>query len=429
MHAAVIACYFLLIPPDAPLAAFPAVPAARLKEAGLPADGASLLMYLRERLLQPGDAEKLAGLVKQLGDRSFAARKKASDGLVAAGPKAMPFLRNALADADAEVRKRAQACMAALERQSALLPLAVQQLVHDRPGLEMPVLLGLASISAGPLEDAVLSAMAILTIQRGPDSALIAALKADDPAQRAAAALTLGRFGAGYRDPLRPLTKDADARVRYAVALSLLAGGEKPAATRLANLLDDGDADLANRAESVLLSLAGEHAPAIVANATPAVRKEVWQGWCRLNGDRLDTRFVNDWLPPISMPGRATAFARKSIGAMRNGDTTNLRPMLAPQFLFGTGHYQTENWLENQVRAGSISPQFFRGLKVVPFSRYADWARSPREMELVNQKEDAAGWAVLYAPSPQTWGTIFVHQQRERFFLSGISIDRFGRIE
>lgn len=93
MHPAAIACYFLLIPPNAPLAAFPAVPAARLQDAGLPADGASLLVYFRARLLQPGDAEKLAGLVKQLGDRSFSVRKKASDTLIASGPKAIRFIR------------------------------------------------------------------------------------------------------------------------------------------------------------------------------------------------------------------------------------------------------------------------------------------------------------------------------------------------
>src|SRR5437764_14251731 len=60
------------------------------------------------------DAERLAGLVKQLGADTFAERDAATRELVAAGEKALPALRGAAAGRDAEARRRARAVIRAI---------------------------------------------------------------------------------------------------------------------------------------------------------------------------------------------------------------------------------------------------------------------------------------------------------------------------
>src|SRR5215813_3887910 len=67
-----------------------------LKSAGLETDGAALLRYFRARVPSKDDQARLAALVRSLGSRSFAARRKASGELVAAGETALAFLKLAL---------------------------------------------------------------------------------------------------------------------------------------------------------------------------------------------------------------------------------------------------------------------------------------------------------------------------------------------
>src|SRR5262249_53064609 len=80
-------------------------------QAGVQADGPSLVEFFRKRVPDEVTPEQLAALVKQLGDDDFAAREKASDRLRALGTRALPALRRALQDADQEVRRRAQDCI------------------------------------------------------------------------------------------------------------------------------------------------------------------------------------------------------------------------------------------------------------------------------------------------------------------------------
>src|SRR5262245_45324084 len=82
-----------------------------LKQAGVQADGPSLVEFFRKRVPDEVTPEQLAALVKQLGDDDFAVREKASDRLRALGTRALPALRRALQDADQEVRRRAQDCI------------------------------------------------------------------------------------------------------------------------------------------------------------------------------------------------------------------------------------------------------------------------------------------------------------------------------
>ena len=77
-----------------------------LKKARLPSDSVSLLNYLRKQTLSAANQEELKALVRQLGDRSFRVRQKASAALLARGAAALPFLRQALGNADLEIARR-----------------------------------------------------------------------------------------------------------------------------------------------------------------------------------------------------------------------------------------------------------------------------------------------------------------------------------
>lgn len=82
-----------------------------LKEAGVKADGPALVEFFRKRVPPDVSPERLAALVKQLGDDDFDAREKASAALKALGARALPALRRAAGDADPEVKRRAQECL------------------------------------------------------------------------------------------------------------------------------------------------------------------------------------------------------------------------------------------------------------------------------------------------------------------------------
>jgi hypothetical protein len=83
----------------------------------------------------PGAAPDAARLVTRLGSDSFAERESAAGELDRLGPAALPALRRALTDADAEVRRRAAALIEAIEQREQsrrlLQPLTVRLSYKD----------------------------------------------------------------------------------------------------------------------------------------------------------------------------------------------------------------------------------------------------------------------------------------------------------
>jgi hypothetical protein len=82
-----------------------------LREANVPIDDASLLAYLRQHTGNDTDLQRLEALVRQLGSDSFAEREQASARLTALGLVALPSLRQAKTDKDAEIARRAAQCV------------------------------------------------------------------------------------------------------------------------------------------------------------------------------------------------------------------------------------------------------------------------------------------------------------------------------
>src|SRR5437588_9610288 len=89
-----------------------------LKAAKIAAEAPALLDYFRKRTITQPERDKIAGLIRLLGDDSFKVREKASEDLLGCGPITLPQLRQAVNDPDEEIRERAREGIAAVESKS-----------------------------------------------------------------------------------------------------------------------------------------------------------------------------------------------------------------------------------------------------------------------------------------------------------------------
>jgi hypothetical protein len=180
----------------------------RLKQAGVPTDGPGLVEYLRGQTPGPVEVMNVKTLVRQLGDRSFAVRERASAGLIALGRTAAPYLRTALGDGDPEVSRRARHCLERLAvHDGGALPAAVRVLAWRKPdGAESAMLDYLAAAPDAIDAVEVRSALSAVAMRDGkPVPVLVAACASDDPARRSAARTALWADGPVLDAPGRRL--------------------------------------------------------------------------------------------------------------------------------------------------------------------------------------------------------------------------------
>ncbi len=263
---------------------------ALLREHRVGTDGPALLAFFRERTLTEADRERLADLVRQLGSDDFAQREKASAALVARGTPAVPFLRPAATSTDAEVARRARACLEEIDRGPgpALPAAAVRLLARRKPAGAVEALLCFAPLADDPsIEDEVAAALVALGLHDGKaDVALLEALRDKEPARRAVAVAAVARAtDAGQRAAARRLLTDPDAAVRFRAAVAVLSGRDRDGLAALVDLLSDASTAWADRAENALFQLAGEQAPEIKGAEK---RQTAWQRWLRERGDKVD---------------------------------------------------------------------------------------------------------------------------------------------
>jgi hypothetical protein len=181
-----------------------------LRGANLGADGPALLHLFRQQTLTSADREKMAQLVRQLGAKSFRTREKASSDLVALGAAAVPLLRKAAADTDAEVARRAERCLRMIEASTStrVVTAAARLVAIRKPRGAAEVLLAyLPGAADETVASAVRAALAELaTLDGKPNPVLVKAMADENPVRRAAAAAALGRDGGDYeRRPGRRL--------------------------------------------------------------------------------------------------------------------------------------------------------------------------------------------------------------------------------
>jgi HEAT repeat protein len=311
-----------------------------LKEAGLPTDGPGLLDYFRRRTLSQADRERLASLVRQLGNRSFARRERASEALVAVGEAALPFLAPALHDEDPEIVRRARLCLDEIEKipHAANHLTAARLLVVRAPEEAAAVLLGyLPFADWEAVGEPLLEPLKTVGLKKTgkktePVPLILAAVKDQEPTRRAAAAYLLGYTTGAPRDLLRRLLTDGHPLVRFHAAVALLRQHDSRGVPALVALVGEGPLSLAWQADDLLYRVAGERNPP-VAPADPATvegRKKwraVWEDWWRTNREKVDLARVSLEQPNLGLTmtceidglgqykGRVSAFDRS--GSLR----------------------------------------------------------------------------------------------------------------
>jgi HEAT repeat protein len=274
-----------------------------VRAAGLRTDPESLLRFLRERTLTDEDRRAIEEQIRQFGSRSFAARERAFEAVKKRGPSALPYLKAALTSKDIEVIRRAERCLAEIDRGPGpeLPAAAVRLLLRKPPAGAVPVLVGyLPNVEDENVEEAVLEALVKLTPEKGkPDPALVAALRDDQAPRRAAAGYVLGRRAEEpVQAEVRKLLADRDMAVRFRAAQGLLAGRDRSAVTALPPLLAEAPLGIAWQVEELLVRLAGEDAPAVSLGSGDAeTRTKVrtaWEQWWKKHGERADLARVGD---------------------------------------------------------------------------------------------------------------------------------------
>lgn len=260
-------------------------------------DGPALLAFFRQRTSSDSGRARIADLIRQLGDDRFREREKAAAALVAQGPVALPQLRQAIANPDLEVRRRAATCVHRIEADdggATLVAAAARVLVTRRPAGVAEVLLAyLPECADDWAAEEVRAALAAVALPGGkPDPVLTAALEDASPLRRGAAAAALCRAGAAeLRPAVRKLLHDADSGVRLRVSLSLAEAAERDAVPVLIDLLAELPPEQGWQVEEALSLLAGQEAPTAPPRKDDAGRRacrDAWAAWWVSHGDRVD---------------------------------------------------------------------------------------------------------------------------------------------
>jgi HEAT repeat protein len=414
-----------------------------LHKAGVATDGPGLLEFFRKQTARGPSPERVAALVKQLGDRAFRARESASKELTALGLPVLPDLRQALRSPDAEVQRRARQCIEVIEQKSTvpLAAAAARLLKLRRPPDAVPVLLRYLPLADETAEDEILEALAVLGVREGrADAALDAALHDKVPVRQAAAARVLGGAGsATQKAAVRELLHKADAKVRLRAAQGLLAGCDKSAVPALVALLDQGPVEVAYQAEDLLGGLAGVRAPAVGLEDTTVARRKcraAWEAWWRRNASKLHLTDA-DVAALFNTSVRTREVARRFLGALLKGDGATLRRTTDVPFGIVAGDqamtFRTradfDNFIKDFARQAKDQRMTFTVRKVVGLNEYARSAGKGQAafLKTLRPAEVRAVYAEVTQNGRADGGVILVRLVRGRALVIGIGDDSSQR--
>ncbi|MGH7226573.1 MAG: HEAT repeat domain-containing protein, partial [Gemmataceae bacterium] len=252
-------------------------------------EGNALLGIIRKHVPTPEVRRKVKALIEQLGNDEFKTRESADKELRRLGRVALPQLRQAKSDPDAERAQRARRVIERIEGdpKSHLSGAVVRLLALRKPdGATAALLAYLPLAEEDNLGDEVKAALIALALRDGKlDAALLRALDDELPLIRAAAAEALVRGGGrrGRAAVAKLLRKDTPL-VRLRIALALVRTGDKDGVSVLIDLLAVLPGEQASEAEEALYQLAGDKPPKLPDDNTK--RRDVWAAWWKSNAQR-----------------------------------------------------------------------------------------------------------------------------------------------
>jgi hypothetical protein len=325
-----------------------------LAEAKIELSAGGLREYFRAAT--PGDVElkKVATLLTKLGSDDFGTREQASEALVAMGPRILPILRTKLNHQDPETKNRLQACVEKLKASSKeedIAAAAARLLRRHNPQTAADVLLAfLRWVNSDDVENEVLITLVEASERDGKVLDTLAGMLDDaSPKIRGVAALLLARGDKDeHKNLARKALKDQDAEVRFRAAQGLLSAGDKTATAEIIELLADAPLPVAQKAEQLLVRLAGESSPCMPLGTDDKLSgkcRSGWQGWYadRVQAAELPTADVVRF-PSAAMMARDTV--RRYIDAGRKRDTEALAKTLAGRInVLSTGEVSRDELL------------------------------------------------------------------------------------
>jgi HEAT repeat protein len=268
-----------------------------LRKGKIRRDDESLVKFLLSGRIDDVDTAKRDKLIGQLGSQVYKEWKGAVEGLTAMGYAAVPPLRKALKDPNAEVRDKAQHCLDLIgrvpERDTIL---AAIRLMMERQTPKLLEIL-LQVLPAAPDEDVAdevaydIDQLACKGNRIHPT--VLAALADKQAARRALAACIVGyRGNAEQRSEVAKLLKDADPLVQLRAAQGLLAAKKTDGLPVLVALLAEGSLDIAWQAEELLRYVAGKSAPNSFVGLNDDKQlqacHEAWTAWLKVQKARID---------------------------------------------------------------------------------------------------------------------------------------------
>ncbi|WP_157369372.1 HEAT repeat domain-containing protein [Zavarzinella formosa] len=285
---------------------------AMLRSAGLPADSAFLIEYLKQRTRDTIPADELNKLLEELGAEATAGSATAK--LVQRGPSAIAALRRAKNDAGNQILgERASKCLALIEGKAGTdLTAGVLKLATARqaPGATETILAFAPHAEDSGVLDVVGTSLVRLAYPDGKsDTSLANAITNRQALIRMLAAEALARADQpATKRMLVPLLSDPVRIVRQRAAIALCKADEILAVPVLVELLATATKAERVPVEETLQNLAGETGPkGLPVGDDPVARQAVHQGWekwwKKVDGPGLLDEFRTRTLHPEEVAG------------------------------------------------------------------------------------------------------------------------------
>lgn len=269
-----------------------------LRNLNLPTKGDGLLQIFRDRTPKADLVEEFQKHAAKLGSTNFQERTKASDDLLKMGPVIRPLLEALIAEGklELETKRRMQQLLTNFppEKDITATATAARLLLRDKRADRLQVLLDFAPHAANEYvrQEVQLAINEAALEDKKPAPLILAALKDETPAKRAAAAEAIVRsLGADKaKEHVAALLKDEHPLVRYQLSTALVEKQDKSGLPYLIASLRDPSSERVDFVLELLYRTAGDTAPPDNFQGKKNLDKFVaaWEGWHKKHEAKLD---------------------------------------------------------------------------------------------------------------------------------------------